>query len=153
MMYVQGRHSKQCHWAMARVDLLPRPLLTYIYWAPRKKDSLNPRSGTGCFYLLLAPMNIFHDQTMPFSKMKLWLILELSQVCSLNFTQSKIESEISLKKGLNLKLSPKFLFKKALNLKGGSLAKSRKLFFQGRSFLEGKIQKKFQKILLSQIVR
>ena len=61
--------------------------------------------------------NIFHNQTMPFSKMKLWLILKLSLVCWLNFTQSKIESEISLKKGLNSKLSPKFLFKKALNLK------------------------------------
>ena len=30
--------------------------------------------------------------------------------------------------------------------KGGSLAKSRKLFFQGRSFLEGKIQKMQKKI-------
>ena len=42
------------------------------------------------------------------------------------------------------------------SMKGGLLAKSKKLFFQGRAFLEGKIQKmqkkKFQKILLSQIV-
>ena len=30
-------------------------------------------------------------------------------------------------------------------MKGGSLAKSRKLFFQGRSFLEGKMQKKMSK--------
>ena len=40
-------------------------------------------------------------------------------------------------------------------LKGGSLAKSSKLFFQEKSVLEGKIQKmqkKIQKILLSQIV-
>ena len=32
------------------------------------------------------------------------------------------------------------------NVKGGTLAKSRKLFFQGRPFLEGKIQKMQKKI-------
>ena len=37
-------------------------------------------------------------------------------------------------------------------LKGGSLAKSRKLFFQGRSFLEGKIQKMQKKISKNFIV-
>ena len=40
---------------------------------------------------------------------------------------------------------------KILLLKGGLLAKSRKLFFQGTSFLEGKIQKmqkKFSKIFI-----
>ena len=104
IQHLQGCHSNQCHHAMARVDLLPRPLLTYIYWAPRKKDSLNPRSGTGCFYLLLAPMNIFHDQTMPFSKMKLWLILKLSLVCWLNLTPIKNWVwNFFKKKGLSLK--------------------------------------------------
>ena len=56
--YLQERHSKKCHRAMARVDLLPRPESQYIYWAPRKKDPSNPRSGTDCFYLRLAPMSI-----------------------------------------------------------------------------------------------
>ena len=37
-------------------------------------------------------------------------------------------------------------------MKGGSLAKSRKLFFQGRAFLEGKIQKIQKKILKNFIV-
>ena len=37
-------------------------------------------------------------------------------------------------------------------LKGGLLAKSRKLFFQGRSFLEGKIQKMEKKISKNSIV-
>ena len=37
-------------------------------------------------------------------------------------------------------------------LKGGLLAKSRKLFFQGRSFLEGKIQKMQKKISKNFIV-
>jgi len=37
-------------------------------------------------------------------------------------------------------------------MKGGSLAKSRKLFFQGRSFLEGKIQKMQKKISKNFIV-
>ena len=36
--------------------------------------------------------------------------------------------------------------KKEYVFKGGLLAKSRKLFFQGRSFLEGKIQKMQKKI-------
>ena len=39
-----------------------------------------------------------------------------------------------------------------VGLKGGSLAKSRKLFFQGRSFLEGKIQKMQKKISKNFIV-
>ena len=38
------------------------------------------------------------------------------------------------------------------DLKGGLLAKSRKLFFQGRSFLEGKIQKMQKKISKNFIV-
>ena len=37
-------------------------------------------------------------------------------------------------------------------MKGGSLAKSRKLFFQGRSFLEGKIQKMKKKFSKNFIV-
>ena len=37
-------------------------------------------------------------------------------------------------------------------VKGGLLAKSRKLFFQGRSFLEGKIQKMQKKISKNFIV-
>ena len=40
----------------------------------------------------------------------------------------------------------------AMYFKGGSLAKSRKLFFQGRSFLEGKIQKMQKKISKNFIV-
>ena len=38
------------------------------------------------------------------------------------------------------------------SIKGGSLAKSRKLFFQGRSFLEGKIQKMKKKFSKNFIV-
>ena len=37
-------------------------------------------------------------------------------------------------------------------IKGGTLAKSRKLFFQGRSFLEGKIQKMKKKFSKNFIV-
>ena len=37
-------------------------------------------------------------------------------------------------------------------VKGGTLAKSRKLFFQGRPFLEGKIQKMQKKISKNFIV-
>ena len=43
--YVQGRHSNQCHRAMALVDLLPRPESQYIYWAPRKKDPIKSQSN------------------------------------------------------------------------------------------------------------
>ena len=60
IMYNQGRNSNQCHRAMAWFDILPCPESQYVYWAPRKKDPLNPRSGTGCFYPRSAPMCIIH---------------------------------------------------------------------------------------------
>ena len=34
--YMQGRHSNQCHRAMALVVFLPRPESQYIHWASRK---------------------------------------------------------------------------------------------------------------------
>ena len=45
--YVQGRHSNQCHRAMALVVFLPRPesqyISQYIYWVPRKITLKSPK--------------------------------------------------------------------------------------------------------------
>ena len=41
---------------MARVDLLPRPESQYIYWAPQKKDPLNPLESLKWHWLFLPPI-------------------------------------------------------------------------------------------------
>ena len=54
---IQGRHSNQCHRAMARVDFLPRKIalklclqaLLVIYY-------ISLGSGTGCLYRQLGPL-------------------------------------------------------------------------------------------------
>ena len=57
IMYNQGRHSNQCHRAMALVVFMPRPesqyISQYIYWVPRKNTLKSPK----WHWLILPPID------------------------------------------------------------------------------------------------
>ena len=60
VLYYQGRHSNQCHRAMALVVFLPRPESQYIYWVPRKITLKSPK----WHWLILSPIgaNVYYLQ-------------------------------------------------------------------------------------------
>ena len=54
---IQGRHSNQCHRAMARVDFLPRKIASKLcLQASLVIYYISLGSGTGCLYRQLAPL-------------------------------------------------------------------------------------------------
>ena len=82
---IQGRHSNQCHHAMARVDFLPRKFAS--------KDCLQASlviyyislgSGTGCLYCRLAPLIILNLSFAVIENKWKWFFKSLQNIKYLN---------------------------------------------------------------------